>query len=155
MAVLLSRTPRSAWSRQPVPELAARLRAVLSRTNYGPIIALYVTVQDDPANPYIGETFLNPHDPGQSSDDACQLGQHMLEQLARQDRTYLVFVDESNRLLLSRKLVFDASTQVSMARVLYEVQTLPPQIMDAERLRQAAQWHMEHFSLDDLKDQTA
>lgn len=151
IAAFLSRTPRSGWTKLPTPEMEARLQLVLSRTPYGPIIAVYIVVDDDADNPYIGETFLNPHDPGQPHEDACQLGQNMLEQIARQDRTYLIFADEHDRLLLSRRLVFDASTQVSTARMLYEVQSLPPQVMDQERFRQAAQWHMEHFSLDQVK----
>ncbi|HEY0068792.1 MAG TPA: RDD family protein, partial [Chloroflexia bacterium] len=151
IAAFLSRTPRQGWTRLPTPEMDARLSLFLSRTPYGPIIALYIVVDDDAENPYIGETFLNPHDPGQPHEDACQLGQNMLEQIARQDRTYLIFADEQDRLLLSRRLVFDAATQVSTARMLYEVQSLPPQVMDQERFRQAAQWHMEHFSLDQVK----
>lgn len=147
----LSRTPRKSWSTMPTSEMTTRINLVVSRTPQGPIIAIYIIVEDDPLDPYIGETFLNPHDPGQPSDDACQLGQHMLEQIARQDRTFLVFVDENNNLLLSRKFTFDASTQVTIARVLYEVQSLPPQVMSPDRFRQAAQWHMEHFSLDQLK----
>ncbi len=151
VAAFLSRTPRAAWNTVPNAEMPAYLQLFLSRTPFGPIIALYIVVQDDAQNPYIGETFLNPHDPGAPSEDACQLGQNMLEQIARQDRTYLIFADEDDHLLLSRKLVFDATTQVSTARILYEVQTLPPQVMDQDRFRQAAQWHMDHFSLDQLK----
>jgi uncharacterized RDD family membrane protein YckC len=150
-AAFLSRTPMSAWAGQPTPEMNAALHLRLSRTPQGPIIALYIVVEDNPMNPYIGETFLNPHDPDHPSDDACRLGQHMLEQLARQDRTYLIFADEDNNLILSRKLNFDSATQVSIARILYEVQSLPPQVMTADRLREAAQWHMQHFSLDQLK----
>lgn len=151
MVVALSRTRRDTWSSLPTAEMPARIELVLTRTPAGPIIALYVVVRDDDTNPYKGETFLNPHDPGQPSDDACQLGQHMLSQLARQNHSYLVFVDEHDHLLLSRKLIFDASTQVNIARVLYEVQSLPPQVMDPARFQQAAQWHMEHFSLDQIK----
>ena len=131
--------------------MPARIELVLTRTPAGPIIGFYAVVRDHPENPYKGETFLNPHDPGQPSDDACQLGQNMMAQLARQDHMYLVFVDENDRLLLSRKLPFDAATQVNIARVHYEVQGLPPQIMDSSRFQQAAQWHMEHFSLDQIK----
>ncbi|MBF6614637.1 MAG: RDD family protein, partial [Chloroflexi bacterium] len=122
---ILSRTPSRSWTRPPTLEMPASIDMVLSRTPSGPIITLYVIVHDDPQDPYIGETFLNPHDPGLQSDDACQLGQHIMEQLAKQDHTYLIFVDDDNKLLLSRKLVFDANTQVNITRVLYEVQTLP------------------------------
>ncbi len=131
--------------------MPARLHLRLSRTPPGPIVALYVVLQDNPGDPYVGETFLNPHDPDHPTGDACRLGQHMLEQLGRQDRTFLIFVDEDNRLLMSRKLIFDAHAQVSITRVLYDAQTLPPQALDAERFRQAAQWHMEHFSLGEIK----
>jgi uncharacterized RDD family membrane protein YckC len=151
MVLVLSRTRRDTWAALPTLDMPSRIELVLSRTASGPIIAFYVVVKDDPDNPYKGETFLNPHDPGQPSDDACQLGQFMLAQLARQDHTYLVFVDENDHLLLSRKLVFDASTQVNIARVHYEVQSLPPQIMEPARFQQAAQWHMENFSLDQIK----
>jgi uncharacterized RDD family membrane protein YckC len=151
VASFLSRTPRSAWAVQPVADIPAHLHVRVSRTPFGPILALYIVVEDNPHNPYIGETFLNPRDAGHPSDDACLLGQHMLEQLARQDHIYLIFADERNNLLLSRRLAFDSATQVMIARSLYEVQTLPPQVLDPERFRQAAQWHMQHFSLDQLK----
>ena len=62
-----------------------------------------------------------------------------------------IFVDENDHLLLSRKLVFDAATQVNIARVHYEVQTLPSMAMDPVRFSQAAQWHMDNFSLDQIK----
>jgi uncharacterized RDD family membrane protein YckC len=150
MVVALSRTRRDSWTRLPTADMPAHIQLVLSRTPSGPIIAFYVVIQDDPDNPFKGETFLNPHDPGQPSDDACQLGQHVLEQLAQQDHTYLIFVDENDRLLLSRKMAFGAATQVNIARILYEVQGLPPQVMDPARFQQAAQWHMEHFSLDQV-----
>ena len=151
MAALLSRTPRAEWVTAVASDVPARLHLILSRTHYGPIIALYLVLQDRPQNPYVGETFLNPHDPDHPAGDACTLGQHMLEQLSRQDRTYLIFVDEENRVLMSRKLIFEAQTQVSIARVLYDAQMLPPQAIGPERFREAAQWHMEHFSLDDIK----
>jgi uncharacterized RDD family membrane protein YckC len=150
LVVALSRTRRDSWTHLPTAVMPAHIQLVLSRTPSGPIIAFYVVVQDDPDNPFKGETFLNPHDPGQPSDDACQLGQHVLEQLAQQDHTNLIFVDENDRLLLSRKLPFGAATQVNIARILYEVQGLPPQVMDPARFQQAAQWHMEHYSLDQV-----
>jgi uncharacterized RDD family membrane protein YckC len=151
VVTVLSRTPRSAWARPPSLDMKARIDLTLSRTPHGPILAFYIIVEDRPDDPYKGETFLNPHDPGHPTYDACLLGQHLLAQLARQDRTYLIFVDEHNRLLLSRKLMFDPRTQVSIARCLYEVQTLPAQVMDAERFQSAAEWHKEHFSLDQIK----
>ena len=151
VVTVLSRTPRSAWARMPSLDMNSRIDLTLSRTPHGPILAFYIVVEDRPDDPYKGETFLNPHDPGHPTYDACLLGQHLLAQLARQDRTYLIFVDEHNRLLLSRKLMFDPRTQVSIARCLYEVQTLPAQVMDAERFQSAAEWHMEHFSLDQIK----
>lgn len=151
MVAALSRTPRDSWAKLPTPDMPARIELVISRTPSGPVVAFYLIVQDDPDNPFKGETFLNPHDPGLPSDDACQLGQHILEQLAQQDHTYLIFVDESDHLLLSRRLVFGAAAQVNIARILYEVQGLPAQVMDPVRFQQAAQWHMEHFPLDQVK----
>jgi|GEM_PF-388212 len=148
VAAFLSRTVRADWTALPTLDMPARLQLKLTRTPYGPILALYVIVEDNPQNPFIGETFLNPHDPPQLLEDACQMGQHLLAQLARQDRTYLIFADEDDRLLLSRKLAFDSATQVSLARTFYEVQSLPPQVMPPDRFSQAAQWHMQNFPLD-------
>ncbi|MDQ6695206.1 MAG: RDD family protein [Chloroflexota bacterium] len=151
-AAFISRTPISLWAELPSASMPACVRLYLSRTPFGPIIALYVLLYDNPADPYIGETFLNPHDPGHPTDDACLLGQNMLTQLAKQDRTFLIFSDERERLLLSRKLIFDATTQVNMARVLFDVQSLPPLVIEAEAFQQAAQWHMQNFELDQLKE---
>lgn len=149
----LSRTPQSAWSTPPSLHMDASLQLMLSRTPHGPILALYVIMNDQMHSPYIGEVFLNPREPVESVEDATQLGQHMLEQLARQDRTYFIFFDENNRLLLSRKVPFNTSTQVNIARILYEVQTLPPQTLEPDRFVQAARWHMEHISLEQIKAQ--
>jgi hypothetical protein len=153
LVAFLSRTPSSSWSVPPQPHMSAGINVLLSRTSYGPILALYVTLADNVHSPFVGETFLNPREPAAVAEDACQLGQHMLEQLARQDHTYAIFVDEYNRLLLSRKLTFDTTTQVLLARVLYETQTLPSQPLDAERYAQAAQWHMQHVSLESVAEQ--
>ena len=98
---VLSRTPRASWAR-PLDRPAARIDMVLSRTPSGPIMAFYVIVDDNPDDPYKAETFLNPHDPGGPTYDACQLGQNLLSQLHRQDHTYLIFVDEENKPMLSR-----------------------------------------------------
>ena len=87
----------------------------------------------------------------QHRSDTAALESVDLAQLVRQDHTYLIFVDEDSRMLLSRRLAFDPQTQVNINRCLYEVQTLPAQIMDPQRFQQAAEWHMEHFSLDQVK----
>jgi uncharacterized RDD family membrane protein YckC/tetratricopeptide (TPR) repeat protein len=150
IVLFVSRTPRRAWSSPPRPHMSAGLDVTLSRTPHGPILALYAMLADGMHSPFVGETFLNPREPEQLSDDACQLGQHILEQLARQDHTYALFIDEQNRLLLSRRIHFDTTTQVLLARVLYESQNLPPHTLEAERFRRAAEWHMAHFALEDI-----
>lgn len=148
---VLTKTPRSAWARPLTDDIPAHIDMTLSRTPHGPIIAFYLVVEDKPGDPYKGETFLNPHDPGYPTYDACQLGQNLVAQLSKQDHTYLIFVDENNRLILSRRLNFDPNTQVTIAQCLYDIQTLPAQAMDASRFQQAAQWHMQNFSLDQVK----
>jgi uncharacterized RDD family membrane protein YckC len=152
-AAFLSRTPLSAWPTPPSLHMQASLHLLLSRTPHGPILAVYVIMDEGVHHPYIGEAFLNPREAIQNAEDACQLGQHILEQLARQDRTYFIFADENNRLLLSRKVAFNTNTQVSIARILYEVQTLPSQTLEPERFVEAARWHMEHISLEQVKEQ--
>jgi uncharacterized RDD family membrane protein YckC len=153
LVAFLSRAPLSSWSAIPQPHMSCGINVLLSRTARGPVLALYVLLMDHLHSPYIGEAFLNPREAISYGEDACMLGQHILEQLARQDHTYVIFVDEHGRLLMSRKLAFDTATQVQLARVLYETQTLPPQPLDAERYRQAAQWHMQHVSLESIADQ--
>ena len=53
-------TARSAWQHPPTIEMPARIELVPARSPYGTVIALYVALRDNPANPYRGETFLNP-----------------------------------------------------------------------------------------------
>jgi uncharacterized RDD family membrane protein YckC len=151
VVAVLTRTPRSTWAKPLTSDMPAHIDIMLSRTPHGPIIAFYLVVEDRPGDPYKGETFLNPHDPGYPTYDACQLGQNLISQLSRQDHTYLIFVDESNTLLMSRKLEFDSPTQVKINHSIYEIQTLPAQAMDAARFQQAAQWHMQNFPLDQIK----
>lgn len=150
IVAVLTRTPRSTWAKPLTPELPAHIDMMLSRTPHGPIIAFYLVVEDKVDDPYKGETFLNPHDPGYPTYDACQLGQNLVSQLSRQDHSYLIFVDENNKLLMSRKLEFDPQTQVKITHCIYEIQTLPAQSMDAPRFQQAAQWHMQNFALDNI-----
>lgn len=150
VVAVLTRTPHSTWAQPLTPQLPAHLDMLLSRTPHGPIIAFYLVVEDKANDPYKGETFLNPHDPGYPTYDACQLGQNLVSQLSRQDHTYLIFVDENNKLLMSRKLEFDSQTQVKINHCIYEIQSLPAQAMDAARFQQAAQWHMQNFPLDQI-----
>lgn len=147
---VLTRTPRSAWACPLTEDIPAHIDMIVSRTPHGPIIAFYLVVEDKPGDPYKGETFLNPHDPGYPTYDACQLGQNLVAQLSKQDHSYLIFVDENNKLILSRRLNFDPQTQVRIAQCLYDIQTLPAQTMDTVRFQQAAEWHMQNFSLDQV-----
>jgi hypothetical protein len=151
VVAVLTRTPRSAWARPLTEAVPAHIDMMLSRTPHGPIVAFYLIVDDKPDDPYKGETFLNPHDPGYPTYDACQLGQNLVAQLSKQDHTHLIFVDENNRLILSRRLDLGPRTQVTIAQCLYDIQTLPAQTMDTQRFQQAAQWHMQNFSLDQVQ----
>ena len=151
VVAVLTRTPHSAWARPLTEAVPAHIDMMLSRTPHGPIVAFYLIVDDKPDDPYKGETFLNPHDPGYPTYDACQLGQNLVAQLSKQDHTHLIFVDENNRLILSRRLDLGPTTQVTIAQCLYDIQTLPAQTMDTQRFQQAAQWHMQNFSLDQVQ----
>ena len=143
-------TARTAWHQAPTGDMPARIQLVPVRSPYGTVIAFYLAVRDNPTDPYRGETFLNPAEALGEDGDATQLGQNLLLQLARQDHTYLIFVDEDGTVLHNRRLVFDPPTLANLAQVAPLVQAIAAsgQILPAERFAQAAQWHMDQYPLE-------
>ncbi len=154
---VLSQTLRNSWAQPPNAEMPARLEVMPAPTPAGLIVALYVAVRDDPQNPYRGELFLNPAELPGPSDDATQLGQNLVLELARQGHTYLIFVDETGAVLLNRRLAFDAETRASLGRTAAQVQAVAyraveqQQAMSLAQFQDAARWHMQQFPLDRVR----
>jgi uncharacterized RDD family membrane protein YckC len=151
---VLCHTRRDSWKRPPTADMPARIELVPSATPSGLIVALYVALRDDPQNPYRGETFINPAEAPGPDDDATQLGQNLILQLARQSHTYLIFADETGTLLLNRQLVFDAPTRHNLSQVATQVQAVAYQAIERNQpmslgqFQEAARWHIQQFPLE-------
>jgi uncharacterized RDD family membrane protein YckC len=151
---VLCHTRRDSWKRPPTADMPARIELVPSATPSGLIVALYVALRDDPQNPYRGETFINPAEAPGPDDDATQLGQNLILQLARQSHTYLIFADETGTLLLNRQLVFDAATRHNLSQVANQVQAVAYQAIERNQpmslgqFQEAARWHIQQFPLE-------
>ncbi|HEX6608427.1 MAG TPA: hypothetical protein VF276_16115, partial [Chloroflexia bacterium] len=151
---VLCHTRRDSWKRPPTADMPARIELVPSATPSGLIVALYVALRDDPQNPYRGETFINPAEAPGPDDDATQLGQNLILQLARQSHTYLIFADETGTLLLNRQLVFDAATRHNLDQVATQVQAVAYQAIERNQpmslgqFQEAARWHIQQFPLE-------
>ncbi len=151
---VLCHTRRDSWKRPPTADMPARIELVPSATPTGLIVALYVALRDDPQNPYRGETFVNPAEAPGPDDDATQLGQNLILQLARQSHTYLIFADETGTLLLNRQLVFDAATRQNLTQVATQVQAVAYQAIERNQpmslgqFQEAARWHIQQFPLE-------
>jgi len=154
---VLSTTRRSSWHQLPTLAMPARLQLVASPTPAGLVVAVYVAIRDNPANPYRGETFINPAEAAGPAGDATQLGQNLVLQLARQRHTYLIFADESGSLLHNRRLLFDAATGQNLAAVAAMVQAAAYQAiarnqsMALAQFQAAAAWHMQQFPLEQVR----
>jgi hypothetical protein len=121
------------------------------------VLALYLALRDDPARPYRSETFLNPAEAAGPQDDATSLGQNLALQLARQEYTYLIFVDEQGDVLLNRRLAFDAETRANLAAAAAQAQAsayaalASNQPLGVEQFEAAARWHIARFPLDRIR----
>jgi hypothetical protein len=126
-----------------------KIEPVFSDTPAGAIVAIYVMVEDNAADPLKVETFLNPA-PHPDAPRPWDSGNFLLQQLALQDFTYIVAAP-GGQVKLNRKLVFDSQTRDKLGKVAERVKALPLAESDPQALVRAAQWHMQRFSLDDLR----
>jgi hypothetical protein len=148
------RAPRSVWHRPLNQNMIMKLELVHSKTPYGSVVAFYLLVGDNPANPYKSETFLNPNPPTEELKDITMaMGKNLLRLLFRQDHTYLIFVDEYDNIVLNKRLAFDSTMQKNfrdIEKALAEIErrgeTLKP-----TRFQQAAQWHSNNFPLEKIR----
>jgi hypothetical protein len=126
-----------------------KIEPVFSDTPSGPIVAMYVMIEDNPADPLKAETFLDPI-PHPGNPSPWNSGNFLIQHLALQGFTYVV-VAPAGRVEFNRKLAFDSDTSRKLNKVAEQVQGLKPAQSDSQAFKRAAQWHMQRFSLDHLR----
>ena len=130
--------------------LSSRMRSkwqpILSETPYGPLIAHYILIEDDPENPYIAEAFLNPS----VSDEVNPFaGYWLIQRLANLASCFIVLVD-GYKILYNRRFLFPEKLRDELKSISETIVKKAPQL-DEEAWRAAIDWHTTHFDLGTIK----
>jgi acyl carrier protein len=130
----LSNTMRSKWE------------PVWSDTPYGAIVAHYVLVEDNPADPYKPEAFLPAFVPDEV---APQSGYWLLQRLSHLGSCFIVLA-EGDEVLYNRRYLFPEALQ-STLRSIVEKMVRKAARKDPAAFQQACQWHMENFDMKRIR----
>ena len=118
---------------------------VWSDTPYGPILAHYLIVYDDPVNPYKGEGFMSLKLEREYHPEA---NYWLLQRLCTSDSCYLALADGA-RVLFNVRYTFPAELKSKLADILRKRQRLTTEL-DSATFLQACQWHMNHFDMGNV-----
>jgi hypothetical protein len=118
---------------------------VWSQTPTGAVLAHYVVVEDDPANPYRAEGFL----PLYHSEQALRVGGYWLvRQLADADGCFIVVAD-GDRVLHNRWFAFPAHVKAHLTAMAAHLDTASV-AGDAAAFQQGCQWHSSTYDMDQI-----
>jgi hypothetical protein len=127
-------------------DMRGKWEPVWSETPHGSIVAHYLLVEDDPARPYKGESFLAtflPDHPVPAS------GYWLLQRLSHLGSCFLVLAD-GDRVLYNRRYTFPESLQATLGTIAERIagQAAP---QDTAATQRAFQWHMNTFDMDRIR----
>ena len=118
---------------------------VWSATPSGAIVAHYLVVDDNPADPYRAEAFL----PLWRPEKATRMnGYWLLGQLAAADGCFITLA-EGSRVIYNRWYSFPATVRAHLAAMVGRLDSADA-ARDPDTFRQAMQWHMNNFDMDRL-----
>ena len=128
------------------PSLGSQTRSVWepvwSATPSGAIVAHYLVVDDNPADPYRAEAFL----PLWRPEKATRMnGYWLLGQLAAADGCFITLA-EGTRVIYNRWYSFPATVKAHLAAMVGRLDSAEV-ARDPDTFRQAMQWHMNNFDL--------
>jgi len=137
--------------RQQFPRgLSNRMRSkwepVWSQTPHGPIVAHYLLVEDNPANPYSAEGFLQTSVPDEVAPSSAYW---LLQRMSNLGSCFLV-IAEGSKVLYNARYVFPDALR-STLRSISDKLVRQPVKMDRATFQRACQWHMQNFDMKRIR----
>ncbi len=146
------RLPKSALGSRLSPSHRTAIRLTYVDTPYLPLVGAYVLIDTDPNKPYTSETLLNVSTYTPALKDLSGSGYWLVRILAQQDYTYVVLAEPSGKVYFNRKVQFDAKTRTNLSSVASQIKSIPQhESDDPKKDAMAAQYYMNHFSLDNIQ----
>jgi len=119
---------------------------VWSNTPHGAMVAHYLMVEDNPANPYKAEGFLQTSVPDEVTPSSAYW---LLQRMSNIGSCFLVIADGSNVLYNTRYVFPDALR--STLRSISDKLVGQSARTDVAAFQRACQWHMQNFDLNRIR----
>jgi len=127
-------------------DMRCKWQPLWSETPYGPIIAHYTLIEDDPENPYVAEAFLNPS----ITDEVNPFsGYWLIRRLTTLSSCFVVLTD-GHKILYNRRFVFPDSLRRELKTISERILEERPRL-DEKTWRSAIQWHTQHFNMKNIR----
>lgn len=124
------------------PAMRSKWQPVWSDTSYGPIVAHYMLIEDDPTNPFKAEAFLSTFVPDEVTPMS---GYWLIHRLAATPSCFIVLTD-GHKVLYNKRFVFPKALRRELRSISEKVLRKAVR-KDVKAFRSAMRWHMEHFDM--------
>jgi len=128
------------------PAMRCKWETVLSETPYGPILAHYILIEDDPVNPFRAEGFIPALRPKEVNPMSSYWLMHRLLAMP----SCFIVITNGQRVLYNKRYVFPETLRTKLKSILDKFASEPKE-RGIEAFRKAAKWHMEHFDMKTIR----
>jgi acyl carrier protein len=115
---------------------------IWSDTPYGAIVAHYAVIEDNPADPWKGESFLPTGVPEKATPAS---GYWLLQRMCHASSCFIILTDGHNVLYNSR-YVFPDTLRSTLSAISDKMESQSAR-HDSRAFQQASQWHMNNFDM--------
>lgn len=126
--------------------IPSKWEPIWSDTPYGSIVAHYVVIVDNPADPWRGESFLPTFTPEEASPIS---GYWLLQRLRRVGSCFIVLADGKD-VLYNVRYVFPNNVASTLQTIADNV-VRQSSMRDVAAFQKASQWHMNNFDMSRIR----
>jgi hypothetical protein len=127
-------------------DIPSKWEAIWAETPFGPIVAHYTIIRDDPTAPYKAEATLPTYVPTKVTRET---GYWLLQQLSRLNSCFIVIAD-GERVLYNRRYIFPDILKTKLKTIAQKI-TAEARPVDLNTFQRAVQWHMQNFDLNQIR----
>jgi hypothetical protein len=124
----------------------AKIKWVLSKTPYGPLVAYYIKISEPIGEPMVMEGFVPIF---QSRLFAPMEGYYLIQQFAFTPYCYLVISDRNN-VVFNKRISFSADAITHIRAMATELSALKNYLPE-QQFQSAVQWHINNFDMEKLQ----
>ncbi len=124
------------------PRMRSKWEAVWSDTPHVAVVAHYLMIEDDPANPWKAEGFLQTFVPEETIPEA---GYWLLQRLSNLASIFIIIV-EGPKVLFNKRYVFPEELRATLQSISQKAAQKSAR-KNVTAFQNAMQWHMQHFDM--------